>query len=118
MKTLISALILLHAPAAFSWIQLQPDHPNLHWNAGDQAEVMVTSLHEPSTTGWKIRVFASFNGEPGQEVPLTRGAGRWVSPALTEGQSMARFEARLQGPASNPVDRIVEVSEVQMEVGE
>ncbi len=117
MKKLFIFLLASSAHAA-PWIDLAPDHANLHYSAGEHAQVVVRSIHEPSTTGWKIRVFASLGGEPQQEVLLTRGVGRWISPALPQGRRVVRFEAQLHGPASNPVNRTVETADIQMEVVE
>ena len=81
MKFLIM-LFLAGAAHAAPWISLEASHPNLNYAAGDTAEVIVKTIHEPSTTGYKIRVFAAFDGQATQEVELTRGVGRWISPAL------------------------------------
>lgn len=117
MKKLFIFLLASSAHAA-PWIDLAPDHANLHYSAGEHAQVVVRSIHEPSTTGWKIRVFAEPQGGPATEIPLTRGVGRWISPPLAAGEQTIQFRARLQGPASNPVDREIELSEIVLRVEE
>lgn len=111
----VFAVLLSTTVHAATWMDVRLSHETPVFRAGESVEAVVALKHEPSTTGYKIKVFAEVLGGAQQEVALTRGAGSWHSSPLPLGASVLRFTARLVGPAANPVDQLLETNDVAVE---